>query len=144
MILKTRFQAKGHPNIRSKHKTTIMTTVEPNLTTRGDCIIAVNAEIGLARLPTEIKKAARNADTKITFTLKTQNNSFEVHGNGHKNLTYRDTIDMVIRKSTYTCDRTLMVKADKAAIDIPTTIIKALQSHETPIIIELTYEKPDK
>ena len=133
-------RAKGHPNIRSRHKTTLMTTVEPHLTPRGDCIIAVDAETGLAQLPSEIKEAARNPETRITFTLRAGNHVFETTGRGDSELTYADEIDMVARKSSYTCDRTLMINSDKAAKDIPDEIIKALQNPQAAVNVQLTYE----
>ena len=138
-----RFTAKGHPNIRSTHKTTLMTTTETELTPRGDCIIAVGAEISLAILPNEIKEAARDPETLITITLSVANHEFKVQGKGHQNLTYSNPIDMVARKSSYTCGRTLMIASDKAAIDIPLEIVDALQNPETIINIQLTYEKTD-
>jgi len=141
---KIQFKAQGHPNIRSTHKTTLMTTTEPHLTPRGDCIIAVGAETGLAQLADEIKEAARDPDTEITFTISIDPYIFTAHGRGHPNLTYTDPLDMVARKSSYTCGRTLMITSDKAASDIPAEIIKALQNPETVITMHLTYEKPEK
>lgn len=140
MIHTVTFKARGHPNIRSRHKTTLMTTVEPHLTTKGDCIIGVSAEIGLAQLPSEVKEAARNPETIITFTMKTENHTFTAQGIGHPELTYKNPIDMVARKSSYTCGRTLMIHSDKAAIDLPTELVNELQSPETEITIQLTYE----
>lgn len=136
----TTFHAKGHKNLRSRHKTTLMTTAEPHLTTRGDCIIAVGAEIGLAQLLPEIKEAAKNPKTKITFTLKAGDLVFETIGRGDPELNYTDEIDMVARKSTYTCGRTLMVQCDKAAVDLSYELVELLQSPETVITVELSYE----
>jgi hypothetical protein len=135
------FKANGHPNIRSRHKTTIMTTTETRLSIRGDCIVVIGAETGLAQLPTEIKEAARDPQTQITFTIRIGRLEFSTKGKGHKNLTYADPKDMVARRSNYTCDRTLMVAADRAAIDVPEEIITALQSPESMITVQLTYER---
>jgi hypothetical protein len=144
MIHTVTFKAHGHPNIRSRHKTTLMTTVEPHLTTRGDCIIGVSADIGLAQLSLEIKEAARDPETIITFTLITDSFQFIAKGRGHPELSYNDPIDMVARKSSYTCRRTLMIHSDKAAIDLPKDIMKELQNPETEITIKLTYETKKK
>jgi hypothetical protein len=119
-----------------------MTTVEPHLTTRGDCIIAVSADMGLAQIPDEIKKAAKDPETNITFTLRTKNHTFTAHGKGHPDLTYTDPIDMVARKSNYTCGRTLMVSSDKTAVDLPKELVSELRDPETIITIQLTYETP--
>ncbi len=136
------FRAKGHPNVRSRHKTTLMTTMEDHLTPRGDCIIAVGAETGLAQLPEDIKEAARNPETRITFTLQAGEHVFETTGRGAPELTYTDKIDMVARKSSYTCGRTLMIGCDKAAVDIPMGLIEMLQDPETVVTVTLTYETP--
>ena len=119
-----------------------MTTVESHLTTRGDCIIAVLADVGLAQLPDEIKEAARDPETSITFTMKTKNHCFEAHGKGHPNLTYTDPIDMVARRSSFTCGRTLMILSDKVARDIPDEMVMELRDQETNITVQLSYEKP--
>ena len=119
-----------------------MITVEPHLTPRGDCIIAVGAEIGLAQLPEEIKQAARNPETLITFILQAGNHVFETTGRGDPELEYTDKIDMVARKSSYTCGRTLMIGCDKAAVDIPEEFVEVLKDPETLITVQLTYETP--
>ena len=142
MIHKVSFRAKGHANVRSRHKTTLMTTVEHDLTPRGDCIVAVSAEFGLAQLPDEIKKAARNPETVITLRMQTDNHSFEVRGRGHPDLTYIDPIDMVARRSSYTCGRTLMIGSDMAAVDIPKDMVSELKEPDTVITVELTYMTP--
>jgi len=137
-----RFKARGHPNIRAKHRTTFMTTIEPDLSPEGDCIIAVSADIALAHLPEVVKAAAKNPDTRITFTLRAGSHEFTAHGRGHNLLTYTDVLEMVARKSSYTCGRTLMVGSDKAAVDIPPVLLKKLQDPETEVTIEITYEYP--
>ena len=137
------FKAYGHPNIRSTHKTTLMTTTETHLTPRGDCIIAVGADLGLTQLPKEIKEAARDPETKITLTLKVEDQVFTAKGRGHPNLSYSDPVDMVARKSSYTCGRTLMIGADKAAVDFPEEMIDALQDSNVDIMVQLTYEKSE-
>jgi hypothetical protein len=135
------FEAYGHSNITSTHKTTLMTTVESNITKRGDCIIAVGAEIGLLQLPQEIKKAARDPETRITFKIISGSHFFKTSGIGHPNLTYSNPVDMVVRKSKYTCGRTLMICSERCAKDIQKDLIKILQSNENRITIQLIYEK---
>jgi uncharacterized protein len=135
------FKAKGHKNIRSKHKTTLMITMDQELSTRGDCIISVGAEIGLSQLPHEIKNMAQDSDTKITFVLETNNHRFIAVGRGHPDLTYEDSIDMVARKSTYICGRTLMINSDEAAIDLPKDLVDELRDPEIEVSIKIIYEK---
>ena len=56
---KIKFNAYGHPNISAKHKTTLMLTKEKHLTTKGDCIVGINAEKTLVDMPEAIKRVAR-------------------------------------------------------------------------------------
>lgn len=135
------FKAKGHKNIKSKHKTTLMTTVDPEISTRGDCIIATGAEIGLSQLPEDIKKLAQDSETTITFVLETNNHRFIAVGKGHPDLTYEDPIDMVARKSNYVCGRTLMINSNMAAIDLPKELVDELGDPEIEVYIKLVYEK---
>jgi hypothetical protein len=122
--------AHGHPNIRAKHKTTLMVTREESLTRRGDCIVAIKTSKGLDGLDVSLKELIRNRDSKITFTLEAGNLSFEVTGRGNPDLPLDHPDDMVVRKSSYVCGRTLMINADKAACDIPEGFVKVLQKEK--------------
>jgi len=119
MMFTTSFKARGHPNILSTHRTTLMTTRDDHMSKRGDCIVAVNTEKGLLDLPDDVKEAARSGETVISLRLEAGGEGFTVTGRGHPGLTYTDPNDIVARMSGYTCGRTLMVGADKAACDIP-------------------------
>ena len=121
------FEARGHSNVRSTHKTTLMVTRDEELTIRGDCVVAVRAEKGPKNLDPKLKELIRNSETKVTLTMKVGDSSLNVVGWGHPRLSLSDPLDMVIRKSGYTCGRTLMIRADKAACDIPFAFIKLLQ-----------------
>ena len=46
--------------------------------------------------------------------------------------------DMVVRKSSYVCDRTLAVKADKAAWDLSRKLVEKLRNPEQKVKITLT------
>jgi hypothetical protein len=50
---------------------------------------------------------------------------------GHPSLMLTDDKDMVIRKSNYICPRTLAIKSDKAAIDMPRDMILMLNKSDT-------------
>ena len=141
MSVTVSFKAKGHSNVRSKHKTTFMTTTEPELSVRGDCIIVVSADLGLKDIPDEAKQLARQPDTEIVFKIDVDGLSFEAKGQGHPELEYTDLIDMVARRSNYTCGRTLMINSDKTSLDIPDEMVKALQNPDAVAEITLTYTK---
>ena len=127
MDAKETFEAWGHPNVRSTHKTTLMVTRDEELTARGDCVVAVRAEKGAKDLDPRLKELITNSETRITLTMEAGDSSLNVVGWGHPRLSLSDPLDMVIRKSGYTCGRTLMIRADKVACDIPIAFVKLLQ-----------------
>ncbi len=132
------FRARGHPNITATHKTTLMTTTEAHLTKRGSCIVAVEAELGLGGLPGWACEEAKSPETRITMVLEVEGLSFSCTGRGDPGLTYTHPRDMVARRSSYTCGRTLMVGADKAAVDLPREMLEALR-RGAPVEVGLLY-----
>lgn len=134
------FFASGHPNITCTHKTTIMVTTEDFLTLRGDCIAAISSEKGLNDLCYPLKKAIQNDDSRVAFSLNVGDSSFTARGRGDKKISMKHPTDIVIRKSSYVCDRTLMVEADKAACDIEPSIISQLRDGDGHILITVSVE----
>ena len=131
------FTAWGHPNITSKHRTTIMVTTDEHLSKRGDCIVAVRTEKGLVDLPSELKEIIRNEEAEISFTMNISSQSLVVRGRGHPKLTLTSPSDMVIRKSGFICARTLMIKADIASVDIPSEFIRLLEDHDCEVHVTI-------
>lgn len=121
----------GHENIRSLHQKTIEITTESNLTLNGDCIIGVNASCSCNDIPEKMKKLLRNSKTNILFTIKVKDFSFKVRGKGHDELILTHPHDIVIRKSSFVCPRTLATNCDKASDSIPRKMIKILQNPDT-------------
>lgn len=121
----------GHKNIRSLHPKTIEITTEPNLTLNGDCIIGVEASCGCNDIPEQMKKLMRNSKSEILFTISTNDVSFKVKGKGHENLILTNPHDIVIRKSSFICPRTLAINCDLASDSIPRQIVKTLQNPDT-------------
>jgi len=117
-----------------------MITREPRLTTRGDCIVAVAAEMGASDLDSTMKAAMRSRDAKIKLVLEAGGIVFEISGKGDPRLTLTHMNDMVARKSNYICDRTVMVRADKAACDIPPALVRLLKEPERAVNLELVVE----
>ena len=133
-------RAYGHPNIRATHRSTLEITKEENLTPRGDCIIAIKANKGLYELSNEFKKIVRKDGSKIKLIIEVEGLKEEITGYGSSKLTLNHPTDIVCRKSSYTCSRTLMIKANKAAIDLNREIIKKLKNPDTPVKITLIAE----
>ena len=126
--MKIEIPFKGHKNILSLHKKTIEITKDSELTINGDCIIGISADLSCKDLPENFKKKVQNPDSEIIFTIKAGNCSFSIHGNGSKKLTLKHPNDIVLRKSAFTCPRTIAINCDKASDDIPRSMIKVLQN----------------
>lgn len=124
-------QFSGHENIRSNHQKTIEITKESHLTSSGDCIIGVNASASCADLPDSFKKKLQNPNSKVSFSIKVGSHEFIVEGRGHENLILTHLEDIVIRKSSFVCPRTLAVKCDKASDLMPREMISLLQNPNT-------------
>ena len=122
------FTATGHKNVTSKHKSTFEITTDNTLTLKGDCIIGLNSNITLNDFPQQLRDIIQTDDSKIEIILKTDNATDTIIGYGSSQLTLDHPTDMVIRKSTFTCSRTLMIKADKAARDLDKQLINDLSN----------------
>jgi len=140
MVVVETLEAWGHKNIRATNEKTLEITRENWLTKRGDCIIAVNATKGLSDLSEEFKRTARDGDAKITLELRVNSFIEVIRGVGNPLLTFRSPISMVIRKSDYTCDRTLMIHSDKATSDLNRNLVSLLQNPGQKIDIKLVVE----
>ena len=117
----------GHPNVRSTHRTTTEITVEESLTPRGDCIVGVGAGMGCSALPGDIKQILRRGDSRVRITIRVGVRSFMIRGRGDPGLALEHHSDMVIRKSTFLCPRTLAVECDAASIDMPREMVRDLR-----------------
>ena len=128
-----------HENILSFHEKTIEITKDSELSLSGDCIIGTNSSLACIDLPEKFKKKIQNSDTTIVFTIVTDEHSFSIHGKGSNKLTLKHTNDIVLRKSAFTCSRTIAINCDKASDDIPRIMVKKLQSPKTngKLIIEI-------
>ena len=134
------FKAWGHPNITAKHRTTIMITTDEHLSKAGDCVVAVLSEKGLDDLLLDLKESIRDEDAEVTFIMETGGQSLVVRGQGHPGLTLTSPSDIVIRKSSFICDRTLMIKADIAALDIPPEFVRLLEDHAREVHVTIRVE----
>ena len=125
------FEAKGHHNVTSKHRTTLEVTQDTEIGLAADCIVGVSSKVSLNDLPHQMKEAIQNEKTIIQIILETENAKDVITGYGHPALTLDHPTDMVCRKSDYTCSRTLMVHADKASVDLDSDLIAELASGKT-------------
>jgi len=121
----------GHENIRSLHQKTIEITTESELTLQGNCIIGVRASCGCNDIPEKMKNLLCASKSDVLFTITVKDLSFKVKGKSHKDLILTNPHDIVIRKSSFICPRTLATHCDKASDSIPRNIIKLLQNQDS-------------
>jgi len=140
--MRIEIQAKGHRNITSRHRTTLEITKDDELGPKGDCIVAVSADKGFIDLTEDQRNELRNS--RILVTFQCNGLSWSVEGVGSKGLEMGNPTEMVIRKSRYECPRTLMIRSDKASIDMPRDMVSCLKepSNNIKVIIE-TLGPPD-
>ena len=129
----------GHEQVLSLHEKTLEITKDDSLTPQGDCIVGVNSGISCIDLPEKMKEKIQNPKSKISFTLKVGKFSFKIQGHGSEKLTLKHVSDIVLRKSAFTCSRTIAINCDKASSDIPRDLVSLLQNPQTKgtMIIEV-------
>ncbi len=126
-------RAQGHPLITATHRTTLEVTKEPYLTPRGNCIVGVNANKSVRDLDPRVKKYIRDG-RKLLLILRVGKIVDVVEAWGSKELTLSNPKSIVVRKSTHIDDRTLCIRANKAACDISRELINVLSNKPNTIL----------
>lgn len=130
----------GHPNILSFHKRSVEITRDGDLSRRGDCIIGVGSNKGCGLLDQRLRHAIGTDSAQIRMEIIVDELSFIILGRGNGNLLALDKRDIVIRKSSFCCPRTLSVSCDKAASDIPSDMVERLKNSDTNGMLRITVE----
>jgi hypothetical protein len=130
--------AYGHRNIQATHKSTLEITREAELSRRGDCIITVSADRAVADLGFEFKKNLCREKAKIAILIEAGEAADLVNASGSSRLILTHPTDIVVRESSYICDRTLAIRADKAACDLSRKLVERLRNPEQRVKITLT------
>tara|TARA_Y100000590_G_scaffold81776_1_gene91020 strand:- start:390 stop:830 length:441 start_codon:yes stop_codon:yes gene_type:complete len=139
IIMKITIPFTGHKEVLSLHEKTLEITKDDSLTAQGDCIVGVNSGISCMDLPEKMKMKIQNPESKIKFTIKAGKFTFKVQGQGSEKLTLKHVSDIVLRKSAFTCSRTIAINCDKASSDMPRDFVHLLQNPQTKgkMIIEV-------
>ena len=130
--------AYGHENIQATHKSTLEITKEAELSKKGDCIIAVSANKAATDLPPEFKENLRKKNEKMTIVIEAGEVVEVVNAIGSPQLILTHPTDIVVRKSSYVCSRTLAIQADKAALDLSRKLVEKLRNPKQKVKITLT------
>ncbi|MEM2878092.1 MAG: DUF371 domain-containing protein [Candidatus Hadarchaeales archaeon] len=131
-------RARGHPNITARHRTTLMITKDPEVGPRGDCIVGVCADKSFHDFPEELRRGiigGKGVRIKMTAGGLTET----VHAYGDPSLTMVHPSDIVVRKSSYICGRTLAIKADKSSGNLSRPFVEKLRCKDTLLsfVVEL-------
>ncbi|AIY90859.1 DUF371 domain-containing protein [Geoglobus acetivorans] len=130
--------AKGHENITARHRTTLEVTKDAEITPRGDCIVGVRADKSVKDLNEEIKRRIREgAELKISLILPDYGKKITFHAAGSEKLELTHPTDVVIRKSDYTCPRTLGIHSEIASADIDREFADLLRDRKTTVILRI-------
>jgi hypothetical protein len=125
----------GHKNVRALHKSTFEITKESDLSPRGDCIIAVAADLGAADLSPVFRNALSRDGTILITTLSCGSITAVVRSEGCSGITLMHETSLVWRRSTFLCPRTIAIYSDHAACQLPRELIKELQNEEEMTVI---------
>jgi hypothetical protein len=132
-----RIIAYGHENVTSRHRTTLEVTKDEEISKKGDCIIGVKADKGIADLSEEFKVTARDGSALIELTISANGVEEKITGRGHPELTFTHPTDMVARKSEFICDRTIMIKADKSSKELKRDLVERLKDPDQRIEVRI-------
>lgn len=120
-------RCRGHENVRALHKSTFEITKETELSPNGDCIIGVAADKGAADLSLEFLKAVTVPGSVLLTRFCLDGETFEVKSEGAKEITLTHPTDLVWRRSSFVCPRTIGVYSDMVAKTFPRSFVEKLQ-----------------
>ncbi|HEU17535.1 MAG TPA: DUF371 domain-containing protein [Methanolinea sp.] len=135
MNVEERICCGGHPNIRGTHRSTFQITTETDLSPRGDCVIGVGADKGAIDLSDEFRAALECESATLVTLLVAGDISVRVTSKGSASLTLDHETDLVWRKSTFTCSRTIGISSDYAALTLPRELISHLRGGGEMLVI---------
>jgi hypothetical protein len=132
--------ARGHRNILATNETTFEITTAFHLSKRGDCIVAVASNKSVRDLSDEFQRLLRHDSARLTIRIEAGSTEDVAEAWGDSKLVLTHCADSVVRKSNYICDRTLAVKADKAAKDLSRQLVEELKNPQRRVDITLSVE----
>lgn len=89
-------------------------------------------------IPEDLKRILSSSSGRGRLALRVGPYEFTVEGKGDPRLTFFHGTDLVVRKSAFISDRTLMIHADKSSIDIPRDMVRMLQDPKNTVTVEIS------
>ena len=127
-------RCRGHPLVRSTHPTTFEVTAEDHLTVSGNCIIGIGAGSGCAGLPDTFRKILAHDDAILVTRLSCGGAETEVRSHGSSQFTLDHPTDIVWRKSSFVCGRTIGILSDHTAATLPASLVKNLAAGNEMVV----------
>ncbi|NYT06642.1 MAG: DUF371 domain-containing protein [Methanomicrobiales archaeon] len=140
-------RCRGHPNVTGRHPTTFEITRDDHLSCQGDCIIGISAGAGASGLPPDFTGALARDDAVLITRLRCGEHCVTVTSQGSRAMTLDHPTDLVWRRSDYVCGRTVGIRSDRVARDLPRELIACLKEGaelvvEMTVRVESNQEKP--
>ena len=132
---------RGHPLVLGNHPTTFEVTAEGHLTKNGNCIIGVAADKGCKGLSLAFRQVLCHDDAVLHTRLSCGGITAEVKSRGSSAFTLDHPTDLVWRRSTFVCGRTIGILSDHVAADLPAALIANLVLGKE-MIVNLTATRP--
>ena len=134
-------RCRGHPLVLGTHPTTFEVTCEDHLSKNGNCIVGIAAEKGCAGLSPAFKSVLTHDDAVLITLLECDGVSVTVRSRGSSQLLLDHPTDMVWRKSTFICGRTIGIISDRVALTLPRELMIRL-ARGNEMIVTLTATRP--
>ena len=131
----------GHPLVLGTHPTTFEVTCENHLTKNGNCIIGIAADKGCRGLSAEFKRVLCQDDAVLVTRLSCDGIFAHVRSQGSSRFTLDHPTDMVWRRSTFVCGRTIGILSDHVAATLPKPLMANLAAGKA-MIVTLTVMRP--
>jgi hypothetical protein len=132
---------RGHPLVCGSHPTTFEVTREDHLTKNGNCIIGIAADKSCRDLSPAFKKVIAHDDAILCTTLSCGGVTVDVTSRGSSLLTLDHPTDIVWRRSSFVCGRTIGIMTDYVAATLPRSfILNLIEGKE--MIASLTAIRP--
>lgn len=128
----------GHENVLATHNSTIEFTRDFELSKQGDCIVVVSLDRSLAEFSQEFKSILTSPRSKLLVKIQADKVSDVIRAYGSPFLSLNSTMEIVLRKSDFISDRTVGIRANKAAADLSRELVERLKNPRQKIRIIFT------
>lgn len=126
--------ARGHENIKAKNPRTVEITKDPYVTRWGDCIIACCADKGASEMSSDVLRLLEEPGNLVVAILQAGGRVEIIRGRSPGRRP--DCAQRIIfRRSNYADGSTVMVGADKAAVDLDRNFVEFLRNYP---VVKLT------